>query len=69
MTHNEDIREKILLLIDARGEMTTSEIEREINMMSDGCPDGAVRVLMKMKTEGEINARIDPVKKGWVWSR
>ncbi|MBN1389101.1 MAG: hypothetical protein JXA22_00505 [Candidatus Thermoplasmatota archaeon] len=60
--------EKILKILREQGEMSTSELEREIKRRGEACPDGAVRTLMLMKTKGIIKSRMDPAKKGWVWS-
>lgn len=60
--------EKILKILGYKGELSTTEIEQEFNRIGEACPDGAVRTLMKLKTKGLINGRMDPSKKGWVWS-
>ena len=59
---------KILDILREKGEMTTSELEQEFNRRGEACPDGAVRTLMRLKTKGSIKGRMDPAKKGWVWS-
>ncbi|MFW3147268.1 MAG: hypothetical protein ACMUIE_10720 [Thermoplasmatota archaeon] len=60
--------EKIVEILRERGELSTSELEREFTSRGEDCPDGAVRTLMRLKTKGVIKGRMDPAKKGWVWS-
>jgi len=60
--------EKVLEILREKGEMTTSELEREFNQRGEDCPDGAVRTLMRLKTRGIISGRMDPARNGWVWS-
>lgn len=60
--------EKIIMLLKDKGELSTSEIELEFNKMGEACPDGAVRTLMRLKTKGLLAGRMDPARKGWVWS-
>ena len=60
--------EKILMILEEMGEITTSELEREFKKRGEDCPDGAVRTLMRLKTRGIIKSRMDPSRKGWVWS-
>jgi repressor of nif and glnA expression len=60
--------EKVLKILEEKGEMSTSELEQEFNRRGEDCPDGAVRTLMRLKTKGLIMGRMDPTKKGWVWS-
>ncbi|MGA1819390.1 MAG: hypothetical protein ACMUHU_00110 [Thermoplasmatota archaeon] len=60
--------EKILAILREKGEMTTSELEQEFNRRGEDCPDGAVRTLMRLKSKGSIRGRMDPARKGWVWS-
>jgi repressor of nif and glnA expression len=60
--------EKILEILREKGEMSTSELEQEFNRRGEDCPDGAVRTLMRLKTKGLIKGRMEPAKKGWVWS-
>jgi hypothetical protein len=59
---------KIIDILREKGEMSTSELEQEFNRRGEDCPDGAVRTLMRLKTKGVIVGRMDPAKKGWVWS-
>ena len=59
---------KIIEILKEKGEMSTSELEQEFNRRGEDCPDGAVRTLMRLKTKGLIKGRMDPAKKGWVWS-
>ena len=60
--------QKILKILEEKGELSTSELEQEFNRRGEDCPDGAVRTLMRLKTKGLIKGRMDPAKKGWVWS-
>ncbi|MFO8052018.1 MAG: hypothetical protein R6V01_10045 [Thermoplasmatota archaeon] len=60
--------EKIITLLKEKGELSTTEIEREFNKKGMDCPDGAVRTLMRLKTRGLLVGRMDPAMKGWVWS-
>ena len=60
--------EKILIILKQKGELSTSELEQEFSRRGENCPDGAVRTLMRLKTKGLIKGRMDPAKKGWVWS-
>jgi repressor of nif and glnA expression len=65
MTEEED---KIMELLRQNGEMSTTEIESEFTRKGESCPDGAVKHLMKMKTRGMVEEKMDRKKKGWVWS-
>ena len=61
--------EKVLFeMLTEKGEMTTSEIEREMRGRGEECPDGAVKGLMRLKVQGRIEGRMDKEKRGWVWS-
>jgi hypothetical protein len=64
MGEKEDI---LLKLLDGKGELTTSEVEAEMKGSGNECPDGAVKSLMRLKTMGLIEGRIDRVRRGWVW--
>ncbi len=59
--------EMILRLLAGKGEMTTTEVEDAIKSSGGDCPDGAVKSLMRLKTQGVIEGRIDRERRGWVW--
>jgi hypothetical protein len=59
--------EVILRLLAGKGELTTSEVETAIRGAGNDCPDGAVKSLMRLKTQGLIEGRIDRERRGWVW--
>jgi DNA-binding PadR family transcriptional regulator len=62
-----DKEEMLLKLLSEKGEMTTTEVEDAIKESGGDCPDGAVKSLMRLKTQGIIEGRIDREKRGWVW--
>jgi hypothetical protein len=64
MGEKEDL---IVRLLVEKGEMTTSEVEAAIRGAGSDCPDGAVKSLMRLKTQGLIEGRIDREKRGWAW--
>lgn len=58
---------KVMRALNGGGEMTTTEVEAAIKASGDNCPDGAVKSLMRLKTQGLIEGRIDRERRGWVW--
>jgi len=60
--------DRIMELLGAKVEMTTTEIEAEFRRSGAQCPDGAVKVLMRMKQNGLVIGKLDRVRRGWVWS-
>jgi hypothetical protein len=62
-----DKEEMIFKLLAVKGEMTTSEVEKAIKESGGDCPDGAVKSLMRLKTQGVLEGRMDREKRGWVW--
>ncbi len=68
MVTTEESEQKVLGFLRLMGESTTSEIEDHFRGRGDDCPDGAVKVLMRMKVKGLIKSRMDRERRGWVWS-
>ncbi len=60
--------EMIMKLLTETRELTTGEIENAMMLEGTDCPDGAVKTLMRLKTKGVLTSRLDPARKGWVWS-
>ncbi len=60
--------EMIMKLLTETRELTTGEIENAMMLEGTDCPDGAAKTLMRLKTRGVLKSRLDPARKGWVWS-
>jgi len=57
----------IVALMSKRGSMTTREIEAETKQVDRRCPDGAVKFLMRLRSEGIVEGNISLEAGGWVW--
>ncbi|MCU0799462.1 MAG: hypothetical protein MUC62_07305 [Candidatus Thermoplasmatota archaeon] len=68
MATTEESEHKVLALLRLSGESTTSEIEQHFRSRGEDCPDGAVKVLMRMKVKGLVKSRMDRERRGWVWT-
>jgi hypothetical protein len=68
MVTTEESEQKVLEFLRRSGESTTSELEQHFRSKGDDCPDGAVKVLMRMKVKGLVKSRMDRERRGWVWS-
>jgi hypothetical protein len=55
-------------LLEARGPMTTMDIEREAASGGRRCPDQTVLFLTKMKSKGLIRGEVSQERRGWLWS-
>lgn len=62
----EEMEKLLISVLQEHGELTTSEVEKRISTVNS-CPDGPVKLLMKLKREGVVVGRIDRGRKGWVW--
>ncbi len=60
--------EMVMRLLGEARELTTGEIENAMMLEGTDCPDGAAKTLMRLKTRGVLKSRLDPSRKGWVWS-
>ena len=58
----------VMRLLGETPELTTGEIENAMMLEGTDCPDGAAKTLMRLKTKGILISRLDPARKGWVWS-
>ena len=58
----------IMRLLREKDEMTTGEIENAMMLEGTDCPDGAAKTLMRLKTRGVLKSKLDPARRGWVWS-
>jgi predicted transcriptional regulator len=67
MAETEANEEMVLEYIRGSGERTTGEIEEHFRRSGGNCPDGAVKLLMRMKVKGLIKSRMDRERRGWVW--
>ena len=67
MVEIEPNEEMVLALLRGSGERTTQEIEEHFRKTGGDCPDGAVKLLMRMKVKGLIKSRMDRERRGWVW--
>ncbi len=65
--HSESV-DMVMKLLTETGELTTGEIENAMMLEGTDCPDGAAKALMRLKTRGVLVSRLDPARKGWVWS-
>lgn len=65
--HSESV-DMVMRLLGETPELTTGEIENAMMLEGTDCPDGAAKTLMRLKTKGVLKSRLDPARKGWVWS-
>ena len=64
---DEEAEEHVLSVLKAHGRMTTKELEQEVKKTGKRCPDGAVRFMMRLRTNGRIQGEVVVDKGGWVW--
>lgn len=57
----------IVALLSERGSMTTRDIEAETQRVDRRCPDGAVKFLMRLRSDGIVEGDISLEAGGWVW--
>jgi len=57
----------IVALLSERGSMTTRDIEAETQRVDRRCPDGAVKFLMHLRSDGIVEGDISLEAGGWVW--
>ena len=67
MTQSKDDRSKRILEIIHGTPMTTDDIQRSLGEESFACPEDLIRILNKMKRQGTIKGRPNPIDGGWSW--
>lgn len=63
-----EAEEFVVHLLQARGPLTTMEIETHASREGRRCPDQTVLFLSKMRMKGMISGEVSIERKGWVWS-
>lgn len=55
------------ILRNAKGPLTTWEIEEKTKKLSVACPDSTPIFLNRLRIQGIIEGQLSKEKRGWVW--